>query len=89
MINDIDGIDAVNCCICGQPSELLYSDTQDYIFGVEGKWNYVKCVNSLCSTIQLNPIPKGDVIKTFYGVRFFQPNILYYTLITPRNIHTQ
>ncbi len=56
----------MSCSICGEAIKPLYKNIQDYTFGVQGKWNYVECINQKCKAIQLNPIPSESLIKTFY-----------------------
>jgi 2-polyprenyl-3-methyl-5-hydroxy-6-metoxy-1,4-benzoquinol methylase len=62
----------LRCFICGEDAAPLYHDAHDYTFGVSGHWSYIKCANNQCATIQLNPLPTSETIKTFYSGYYTQ-----------------
>lgn len=62
MKKDLENI----CILCGSESLVIYKDLKDYLYGVPGMWDLVKCKNSDCGLVWLMPKPAKENIKNFY-----------------------
>jgi 2-polyprenyl-3-methyl-5-hydroxy-6-metoxy-1,4-benzoquinol methylase len=56
-----------NCYLCGSGGEDLYTNLEDRLFGVGGRWNLKKCRNSECGLLWLDPMPKNEDIDKLYA----------------------
>lgn len=55
-----------NCALCGSSGDLLYSEQQDRLFGVDGSWSLTKCSSQFCGLIWMNPMPLSEDIGKAY-----------------------
>lgn len=54
------------CIVCGQPGLALYEGLTDYLSGTPGSWRMVRCVDSACAMLWLDPRPlAADLIKAY------------------------
>jgi 2-polyprenyl-3-methyl-5-hydroxy-6-metoxy-1,4-benzoquinol methylase len=55
-----------NCYLCSSQGKLLYEGLTDHLFGSPGNWNLMKCTNTQCGLIWLNPMPlEKDIGKAY------------------------
>jgi 2-polyprenyl-3-methyl-5-hydroxy-6-metoxy-1,4-benzoquinol methylase len=54
------------CFLCGGSSRILYEELTDRMYGVYGKWNYMKCINNDCGLIWIYPMHKRKDLKNLY-----------------------
>jgi SAM-dependent methyltransferase len=65
-----------NCYICNSAGNLLYSEQQDKLFGVQGKWNNYKCSNPSCDLLWLSPRPiESDIWMAYTSYYTHSPQI--------------
>ena len=56
------------CALCGQLGEPLYTDLEDRLFGVLGKWTLARCSERRCSLIWMDPMPiEADLGKAYHS----------------------
>jgi 2-polyprenyl-3-methyl-5-hydroxy-6-metoxy-1,4-benzoquinol methylase len=57
-----------NCVACGSKGVELYDGLTDYIAGTAGTWRMVRCADSACGMLWLDPKPhEVDLIKAYSG----------------------
>lgn len=54
----------MQCWLCHEQGYPVYTDLKDHLFGVEGRWSFIKCKN--CGLLWLYPRPSPDEIGSFY-----------------------
>ena len=54
----------MQCRLCNEQGYPVYTDLEDHLFGVEGRWSFIKCKN--CGLLSLYPRPSPDEISGFY-----------------------
>ncbi|MBI4686410.1 MAG: class I SAM-dependent methyltransferase [Nitrospirae bacterium] len=64
--NLIQSRPCTSCYLCNSKGVPLYSDLQDRLFGVYGKWNMLRCPNQECGLIWLDPMPLEEDIGKAY-----------------------
>ena len=55
-----------NCYLCDSKGVTLYSGLVDRLYGVPGDWDMIKCSNSDCGLLWLEPMPKIEDIPELY-----------------------
>jgi 2-polyprenyl-3-methyl-5-hydroxy-6-metoxy-1,4-benzoquinol methylase len=57
-----------DCLLCRSHGELLYSGLKDRLFSAPGVWRTVRCSNSECGVLWLDPMPENvDIVKLYHG----------------------
>jgi len=56
-----------NCLACGAEGVILYEGLRDTLFAASGTWSLVRCGNSACALIWLNPAPAQDLSQLYEG----------------------
>src|SRR5208337_1460879 len=67
-----------NCYLCGTRGDRLYIGLRDWLFGAPGEWNIVRCPNSSCGLLWLDPMPtEEDIAKAYqtYFTHFVDPDL--------------
>ena len=54
------------CILCGSSGLTEFENLEDVLFGVEGKWNIMKCPNDGCGLVWIVPMPESDQIPKLY-----------------------
>ena len=54
------------CAVCGGSAVPLYDGLCDNLFDVPGTWSLVKCANTVCGLLWLNPAPHPDDLPALY-----------------------
>lgn len=55
-----------SCFLCNSEGILLYQDLRDRILNTPGEWNLMKCSNTECGLLWLDPMPLEEHINEFY-----------------------
>lgn len=55
-----------HCALCGRLGEPLYTDLQDRLFGVDGRWHLSRCSDPQCGLVWLDPMPVTEDIGHAY-----------------------
>lgn len=63
-------IERQQCVVCGSVGRALYTELEDQLFGIAGRWCMVMCSNRRCGTLWLDPAPLpadlGQAYATYY-----------------------
>lgn len=55
-----------SCSVCGSGGALLYEGVPDLMLGIAGRWRVVRCLNSACGTLWLDPAPLQEDLPNAY-----------------------
>jgi 2-polyprenyl-3-methyl-5-hydroxy-6-metoxy-1,4-benzoquinol methylase len=55
------------CPVCGSDGASLYAQLRDRLFAAPGLWSLVRCRNSACALVWLNPAPSTTDLEQLYG----------------------
>jgi 2-polyprenyl-3-methyl-5-hydroxy-6-metoxy-1,4-benzoquinol methylase len=56
----------LECPICGSQGTQLYTDLEDRLFGVAGRWGHRQCSDPSCGLIWLDPAPCAEDLHLAY-----------------------
>lgn len=59
-----------NCYMCGAPGKQLHTGLRDWLFSAPGEWNIMRCANSSCGLLWLDPMPTEEDIAKAYQTYF-------------------
>lgn len=59
------------CVACGMAGEILYTELEDRLFHVPGRWNIRRCKNKSCGMLWLDPMPIEEDSTKLYGNRYY------------------
>ena len=74
MVSEIRVRKVPNCPMCGHKGIPLYSDLQDRLYGVEGRWGFSRCPN--CGLVWLDPRPILEDIPKCYPDDYFSHKLI-------------
>ena len=88
IVNKIKLENIGKCPVCKGETTLLYSDLEDRLFGVKGKFTIRKCLNPDCTVWHLNPMPLDDEIWKCYQT-YYTHEQKKYKIIKPFSLMTR
>lgn len=56
----------LNCYLCGNPGQVIFSGLQDRLYGIQGVWGLRECDNKQCQLVWLDPTPVESELSKAY-----------------------
>jgi len=66
------GLTSATCIICGSTGDPLYKSLRDRLFEAPGSWDLIRCNNSDCGLIWINPMPNKETLAKAYESYYTQ-----------------